>query len=128
MNTQYDQSNLHNILNANAMFSFTSGLFFILAKKPLGEFLNATPTVMTILAIIMFGYAALIAANTRGPVIKRGFILFTVIGDSVWVLASVLLLIAPMFTFAGEAKWAIGITAICVDIFATTQFLQWRKM
>ena len=128
MNTQTNQSNLLHILNANAMFSFTSGLIFILAKKPLGEFLGASPSLMTILAIVMFGYAALIAFNTQRPTIKRGFTLFTVIGDSAWVLASILLLVLPAFNFTADAKWAIGITAICVDIFATIQFLEWRKM
>ena len=128
MNTQTDQSNLRHILNANAMFSFTSGLFFVLARGPLGEFLGASPAVMATLAVVMFGYAALIAFNTQRSVIRRGFTLFTVLGDSAWVLASILLLILPLFAFSADAKWAIGITAICVDIFATIQFLEWRKM
>jgi hypothetical protein len=129
MNTQTKPSNLHHILNANAMFSFTSGLFFLLAVKPLGAFLNASSLVMNILAAVMFSYAALIAFNTqRSAPISRGFTLFTAIGDSAWVLASVLLLVLPVFNFATDAKWAIGIIAICVDIFATIQFLEWRKM
>ena len=128
MNIHTNQSNLLHILNANAMFSFTSGLFFILARKPLGEFLNTTSTVMIDLAIVMFFYAGLIAFNTQRTAIKRGFALFTVIGDTLWVLASILLLILPIFTFTTDAKWAIGVTAICVDIFATIQFLEWRKM
>ncbi len=128
MNLQTDQSNLRHILNANAMFSFTSGLFFLLAAKPLAEFLGATPAVMYLLTIVMFGYAVLIAFNTYRPVISRAFTLFTVIGDSAWVLGSILLLILPLFDFTAGAKWAIGITAICVDIFATVQFLEWRKM
>jgi len=128
MNTQNNQSNLRHILNANAMFSFTSGLFFILARKPLGEFLEASTNIMYMLAVVMFGYAVLIAFNTQRAEISRGFTLFTVIGDSAWVLGSVLLLVLPFFNFTTDAKWAIGITAICVDIFATLQFLQWRKM
>jgi hypothetical protein len=126
MNIQTNQTNLRHILNANAMFSATSGLFFLLAAKPLAGFLGTTPPVLYILAIVMFGYAALIAFNTYRPEISRGFTLLTVLGDSAWVLASILLLLLPWFTY--EAKWAIGITAICVDIFATLQFLEWRKM
>ena len=129
MNTQTQQHNLIHILNANAMFSFTSGLFFLLAGKPMAAFLGASPLVMNILAVVMFSYAALIAFHTqRAAPIGRGFTLFTVIGDSAWVLASVLLLTLPIFNFATDAKWAIGITAICVDIFATIQFVEWRKM
>jgi hypothetical protein len=129
MNTQTKPSNLHHILNANAMFSFTSGLFFLFAGKPLAAFLGASPLVMYVLTIVMFSYAALIAVYTqRAAPISRGFTLFTAIGDSAWVLVSVLLLILPIFNFTTDAKWAIGVTAICVDIFATLQFLEWRKM
>jgi hypothetical protein len=129
MNTQtVSQSTLRRVLEANAVFSATSGLFFLLAAKPLAEYLGASMLVMNILTIVMFGYAALIAFNMTRPVISRGFTLFTVIGDSAWVLASVLLLTLPIFNFSTDAKWAIGVTAICVDVFATLQFLQWRKM
>ena len=128
MNIQTNPSNLRPILLANAVFSATSGLFFLLAAEPLAGFLGATRPVMYILAAVMFSYAALIAFNTRRATISREFVLFTVIGDSAWVLLSIVLLLAPGFGFAPEAKWAIGVTAICVDIFATLQFLEWRKM
>ena len=128
MNIQTKPSHLRHILQANAMFSATSGLFFVLAARPLAEFLGTTPLIMYSLAVVLFGYAALIAYNTYRPVISRDFILFTVIGDTAWVILSILLLVAPWFNFAPAAKWAIGITAICVDIFATLQFLEWRKM
>lgn len=128
MNTSNTQSALHRILNANAIFSATSGLFFFVAARPLAEFLGTTPLVMNILTIIMFSYAALIAFNISRPVLSRGFALFTVVGDSAWVLASILLLAIPWLEFSGDAKWAIGITAVCVDAFATLQFLEWRRM
>jgi hypothetical protein len=126
MNIQNDQSNLRRILNANAVFSATSGLFFLLAARPLAGFLSTTPQVLSLLAIVMFGYAALLAFHTSRSIIRREFALFTVIGDTAWVLLSILLLLTPWFNT--DAKWAIGITAICVDIFATLQFLEWRKM
>ena len=128
MNIQTNQSSLRHILNANAMFSATSGLFFLFAARPLGNFLGTSPLVMYILAAVMFGYAAWIAFNTYRPSISRDFTLITVIGDSAWVLLSVLLLLAPGLNFSPDAKWAIGVTAVCVDIFATMQFLEWRKM
>jgi hypothetical protein len=128
MNIQTNPFNLRHILNANAMFSATSGLFFFLAARPLAAFLGTRLPVMYILAVVMFGYAALIAFHTHRPAISREFVLFTVIGDSAWVLLSIILLLAPGFNFTPEAKWAIGVTAICVDIFATLQFLEWRKM
>jgi len=126
MKIQTNQPQLRHILQANAMFSTTSGLFFLLAARPLAAFLSTTPPFLYVLAMILFGYAALIAVHTFRPEISRSFTLFTVVGDSAWVLASILLLLLP--GFSSEAKWAIGITAICVDIFATLQFLEWRRM
>ena len=129
MNAKNKPFDLYHILNANAMFSFTSGLILLLARKPLGEFLGASPLVLGIVMAILFGYAALIAFNTQlRPKISRGFTLFTVVGDSGWVPASILLLVLPIFNFSTDAKWAIGVIAIFVDIFATLQFLEWRKM
>ena len=128
MNTTNNQPTLRRVLDANAVFSATSGLFFLLARKPLGEFLGASPLVMTVLTSVMFGYAALIAYNTSRPIISGGFTFFTVIGDSSWVLASILLLTLPDFHFTPDAKWAIGIAAICVGILAILQFLEWRKI
>lgn len=128
MNTLNNQSTLQHVLHTNAVFSFTSGLFFLLARRPLTEFLGTSAMVMNVLAFIMFGYALLIAANIFRPEINRGFVLFTVLGDSAWVVGSILLLLLPFFSFSSDAKWAIGITAICVDILATLQFLEWRKM
>lgn len=128
MKPLHNQSTLHHVLHTNAVFSLTSGLFFLLARNPLAEYLGASIAVMNILAIVMLGYALLIAANILRPEINRGFVLFTVIGDSAWVLGSVLLLILPAFNFNSDARWAIGVTAICVDILATLQFLEWRKM
>jgi len=128
MNIHPNPSNLRHILNANAMFSATSGLIFFLAARPLAEFLGTTSPVMYMLAIVLFGYAVLIAFNTYRPEVSRSFTLFTVIGDSAWVFLSILLLVAPGLRFSPEAKWAIGITVICVDVFATLQFLEWRRM
>lgn len=81
---------------------------------------------MYLLTIAMFGYAALVGFDTYRPAISREFTLFTVLGDSTWVILSILLMITPWFT--PEAKWAIGLTAVCVDIFATLKFREWRKM
>jgi hypothetical protein len=128
VNTHNSQTALHDILLANGVFCFTSGLIFALTASPLAGFLNTTQPVMTILGIAIMLYGVLVGFNATRPAISRGFTFFTVIGDSVWVLASILLLTLPIFHFTPDAKWAIGLTAICVDIFATLQFLEWRKM
>ena len=123
-----NQLNLSRILLANGVFCSTSGLIFSLTAKPLAEFLNTLPLFMTILGIGLIFYGAWVIYMATRSIITKGFSLFIVIADSVWVLLSILLLVLPAFNFAPDAKWAIGIIAICVDGFATLQFLEWRKM
>jgi hypothetical protein len=123
-----DQLNLSRLLVSNGTFCFTSGVIFTLAVEPLAGFLNTLPIVMTVLGVGLILYGAFITFMATRPVITRRFTLFTILADSAWVLLNILLLVLPIFTFTAEAKWAIGITAICVDAFATLQFLVWRKM
>lgn len=125
MNNQIDLSRL---LVSNGTFCFTSGIIFTLAADPLAGFLSTLPIVMTILGSGLILYGAFITFMATRPVITRKFTLFTIIADSAWVLLSILLLVLPIFTFTSQAKWAIGITAICVDTFATLQYLEWRKL
>ncbi len=123
-----NQLNLSRILLANGVFCSTSGLIFSLTAKPLAEFLNTLPLFMTVLGIGLMLYGVWLTYMATRPAITKGFSLFIVIADSAWVLLSILLLVLPAFNFTPDAKWAIGITAICVDGFATLQFMEWRKM
>lgn len=125
MNNQVDLSRL---LVSNGTFCFTSGIIFTLAADPLAGFLSTLPIVMTLLGSGLILYGAFITFMATRPVITRKFTLFTILADSAWVLLSILLLVLPVFTFTTQAKWAIGITAICVDTFATLQYLEWRKL
>lgn len=123
-----NQLTLSRLLVSNGTFCFTSGIIFSLTANPLAGFLNATPAVMTTLGIGLILYGAYITFMATRSAITSKFMLFTVIADSAWVWLSFLLLVLPIFNFTPEAKWAIGITAICVDAYATMQFFEWRKM
>ncbi|MBI5295939.1 MAG: hypothetical protein HY869_10715 [Chloroflexi bacterium] len=128
MNIQTQSDRLGRILLANAVFCGTSGLIFTLAARPLSAFLGTSPPVMSVLGVDLLLYGAWAGYTVTRPVLSRGFTLFVILADSAWVLFSILLLILPIFHFDADAKWAIGITAIVVDIFATLQFLEWRRM
>ena len=123
-----NQTNLSRLLIANGTFCFTSGIIFSLTTNPLADFLNTVSLFMGILGIGLILYGTWVTYMATRPAITKGFSLFIVIADSVWVLLSILLLVLPAFNFTPDAKWAIGIIAICVDGFATLQFLERRKM
>lgn len=123
-----NQLNLHRIILANGVFCSTSGLIFALAANPLAGFLDTLPLVMTLLGLGLLLYGMFIIYSSMRPAISKGFTLFAVLADSAWVLLTILLLVLPVFNFTVDAKWAIGIVAVVVDVFATLQFMEWRKM
>lgn len=120
---------IRRILYGNAIFSGLSGLFFVFASNPVAQFIGIeTPLIILGIGTGLIGYAVLIYANASRKEVSPSFVLSTIIADSAWVLLSVLLLITGWVPFSVEGKWAVGIIAAIVDVFATLQFLEWRKM
>lgn len=122
-------TSIRSILYGNAIFSGVSGLLLILASRPIAAFLGLDmPLPILILGIGLVGYAALIYINASRAEISRSFVLFAVVCDSIWVLLSIILLLTDWVPFSVAGKWAVGIVAAIVDVFATLQFFEWRKM
>lgn len=123
------QNFIRRILYGNAVFSGVSGLLFVFASNPIANFIGiSTPLVILAIGIGLAGYAALIYTNASRAQISRSSVLLAIIADSTWVLLSIVLLVTGWVPFSVEGKWAVGIIAIIVDIFATLQFIEWRKM
>lgn len=120
---------IRSILYGNAIFSGLSGLLFIFASSPIAQFIGIeTPFIILGIGIGLVGYAALIYVNASRTEISRSFVLTAIIADSTWVLLSIVLLLTGWVPLSAEGKWAIGIVAALVDVFATLQFIEWRKM
>ena len=117
------------ILYGNAIFSGVSGLLFIFAARPIASFIGIDmPLAILLLGIGLAGYAALLYLNATSPEIERSFVLTAVICDSLWVVLSIMLLTTDWVPFSVAGKWAVGIVAAIVDLFATLQFFEWIKM
>ena len=71
---------------------------------------------------------ATVDVNASRAEISRSFVLFAILGDASWVLLSILWLITGWVPLSVEGKWAVGVVAVIVDVFATLQFFEWRKM
>ena len=129
MSAQTNSTTIRRILYGNAIFSGVSGLLFTIASNPIAKFIGVdAPLVILSIGVGLASYAALIYVNASRVEISRPFVLTAVISDSVWVLLSILLLITGWVSFSVEGKWAVGIIAVIVDVFATLQFIEWRKM
>jgi len=129
MNTSPNQASIRRILYGNAIFSGVTGLLFILASNVIANFigLGSSPVILVI-GIGLAGYAVLIYVNASRKKISRSFVLTAVISDSVWVLLSILLLTTGWVQFSVDGKWTVGLIAMLVDVFATLQIIEWRKM
>jgi hypothetical protein len=125
-----NQRSLRAILYANAAFSSVSGAILILVPGWVTDFLGldgGAPGVVLI-GIGVLAFAATVSFFASRNRISPEFALFTTIADSVWVLVSILLLITGWIPFSGQGRWAVGIVAVIVDLFATLEFFQWRAL
>ena len=127
--TQTSNTSIRPILYANAIFCGISGLTFALASKSISAFLGLDANgVILALGIGLISYAEFLYLYAKRPIISQSFVLFAIIADSIWVLASILFLLTNWVPFSVQGKWMIGIIAVIVDLFATLQFFEWRKM
>jgi hypothetical protein len=128
MNTN-NQSTIRRILLGNTIFSGVSGLIFTFASAPIANFLDVdAPIVILLIGLGIAAYATLIYWNASRSNISKTFVFATLIADSTWVLLSIILLLTKWVPFTVEGKWMVGVIAVIVDIFATLQFIEWRKM
>ena len=129
MNDTNNQSTLRLVLSSNAVFSGVSGLLFIFASAAVAGFIGINSSfVILLIGVGLAGYAILIQVNASRMEIDKTFVLSAIIADSTWVVLSIILLVTNWVPFTVEGKWAVGIIAAIVDVFATLQFLEWRKM
>lgn len=124
-----NQATIRPILLGNAIFSILSGSLFTVFSTLIANFLGVSAsTIILLIGIGLIGYAALIYVNASRAEVSRSFVLFAILGDLAWVVLSIMLLLTNWVPFTVEGKWAIGIIAAIVDVFATLQFMEWRKM
>ena len=127
--SQTSNISIRPILYANAVFSGLSGLIFSVASKAISAFLGIdAPIIILAIGLDLIVFAGLLYYFGSRPTISRNFVLFAIIADSIWVLGSILLLLTDWAALSVEGKWAVGILAIIVDIFAALQFFKWQKV
>jgi hypothetical protein len=114
---------LRRTLRGNGIFCGISGAAFIVAAAPLGTFLGlSTPIILLVLGLVLLLTALSLfrAAGTHSIDYKTG-LLYAII-DSVWVIGSVILLLGSWVPFTTEGKWAVGLVAVIVALFASLEF------
>lgn len=128
MNVQTPNA-LRRVLSGNAIFCGFGGLVCLSAPGVISAILGLdVAPIIRMLGIGLIGYAGLVYFMASRPVILQQFVLVAICVDSAWVLGSILLLLTGWLPLSVAGKWTVGLLAVIVDLFATLQWWEWRKM
>jgi len=121
---------LRRTLRGNSIFSFISGLIFIVASAPIASFLGIADNslIVAILGIVILGFAAVVWTIQAKPILdpQAGFAIFVL--DVIWVTISLIILMTDAFSLSTEGRWAILIVADIVAVFAVLEFVGLRRL
>lgn len=116
-------------LQANYVLSFLNGVLFIVAANPVGRWMGLpNPAVLLPIGILFVGYAAFVYYTATRPVPNPALVMGTVVGDSSGFVACLLLLLTNWVPLSTAGYGVIIFIAVVVDIFATLQFMGWRRL
>lgn len=120
---------IRNVLKANALFSGLSGIAFLVGAKPITLFLGLTnPLILTVTGVLLLLFAGdLFFLATRKNVAPK-FVVAVIVADALWVAGSIALLATNLVPLTIGGKWAVGIVAAIVALFADCQYFGLRKM
>jgi hypothetical protein len=127
---QQDKSALlRNTLKANALASALSGLAFFLGSGVLAPFMGInSPILLGALGVgvMIFAFGVFLVFQETPLNAHKGSLIFVL--DVIWVIGSILLLIADPLTLSGEGKWIVLILGDIVGVFAVLEYLGIRRL
>lgn len=124
-----DDSLLRNSLKVNDVFSLLSGLTIIATSGELPELIGAgSSTFYLVLGVALLVWAADVYLVSRGNPINTTLARGIFIGDVVWVLGSIAILLFDLFGLTTEGKWVVLIVADLVAIIAIAEYLGLRRL
>lgn len=119
---------LRRTLQANGIFSSLGGVMLIAGTVPITAFLGLqTPIILIVVGIVSLLYAVSLFLTTARPSIDRRSGMTYAFLDSAWVVASLVILVTGWVSLTIEGKWAVGLVAVIVAIFAELQFIGSRR-
>lgn len=125
--TRQNATLLRRSLRGNAVFSFLSGLVFLLAHEPLAQFIGLSHSALLLLTgISLLGFAGWLYRNSMRRRVNLIEARIAVILDLAWVLGSGLIFSLGVLSSGGN--WVLILIADVVLAFAVLQHLGLRKM
>jgi hypothetical protein len=119
---------LRRVLLGNALFSALTGLLLIVDASLITPMLHAPARVLTVLGVIILLAAAELAWLATRPQLDLRWVKFILVLDCTWVAVSVAVLMTGLLPLTTGGKWAVGIVADMVTLFAVLEFLGLRRL
>ena len=129
MSSKQGSGLLRGALRANAAFSGLSAIVLVGSSGAAASFLGAAePVEMLSLGVQLGVFAVFLAWLSRRPAIPRWPVIVVIALDLLWVVSSAALLLSPPDPLTVGGRWAIGLVAGAVLVFADLQFFGLRRL
>jgi hypothetical protein len=116
-------------LRGNAAFSTLSAVVFLVAADAIAGFLKILPAQQVMVVGVQLAlFAVWLWWLSRRPVVPRWQVWLIIALDVLWVGGSFQIVLASPPTLTVGGKWAIGMVADVVALFAVLQFLGLRRL
>ena len=120
---------LRRALQGNGAFSTVSGLVTLLGANAVAAFTGVQPAVVfMVLGVSLLLFAAGLFWMTRETAVNPALARIVIIMDVLWVVGSIILLLSNALPLTVAGKWAIGLVADMVALFAILQYIGLRRV
>jgi hypothetical protein len=120
---------LRTALRGNTLFSLVSGASFVIGAGVLSRFTGIEPAIsFTIVGIGLILYAVFLWYVVAPQISDRRLVWLVIAADTLWVVGSIILLLADPLALTLAGKWAVGIVADLVATFAVLQYVGLRRI
>jgi hypothetical protein len=139
MSTQQASPSLHRVIGADpsgllrlalrvdAVASGALGLLSLVAAPALSELLGPPSTLLWPTGLFLVAYAAALWAAAARPRVNRPFAWAVIVGNTLWVVASVAVVVVGPFALTVLGVAVVLAQAAAVALFADLQFLGLRR-
>lgn len=115
-------------VRGNALFSASSGLALALFARTLSALTGLQPPLaITITGLILVGYAVWLWRLTARSSIPTAAAWLVIALDVLWVLGSLIVILAGWSLLTQTGKWLVAILADVVGLFAVVQFIGLKR-
>ena len=114
-------------LQANGIFSMVSGLISVVFADALADFMEIDALVLRFVGVGVLVFGVTVYWFGRHDTVEPGFAIFTTIADILWVIGSLVLVVAYPDLVSSGGNGLIVVVAAVVLALAITQFVGLRR-